>query len=72
MDLHAPFIRASAQYGTFAHPIPAPYLRRSFVCDTAAEATLQIGVLGFYELFLNGERITKGAFAPYIDRKSVV
>lgn len=66
MDLHAPFIRASAQYGTFAHPIPAPYLRRSFVCDTAAEATLQIGALGFYELFLNGERITKGAFAPYI------
>ena len=48
------------------HHVPAPYLRRAFQADHEAKANIIITALGFYELYLNGERITKGRLAPYI------
>lgn len=60
------FIRASADFSTLERAVPAPYLRRSFSADAAQTARLLICGLGFYELYLNGRRLTKGALAPYI------
>ena len=60
------FIRATEDYTTLEHFVPAPYLRRSFAVGHAAKGSLQICGLGFYELYLNGQRITKGRLAPYI------
>ena len=61
------FISASREYTTFTRFVPAPYLRRSFtLAQLPAAATVTICGLGFYELFINGVRITKGALAPYV------
>jgi len=61
------FISASREYSTFEKYVPAPYLRRSFTLEKKAEkANITICGLGFYELYVNGERITKGYLAPYI------
>ena len=66
MEFPKSFIRASEAYNTFEHHVPAPYLRRAFQIDHEAKANVIITALGFYELYLNGERITKGRLAPYI------
>ena len=47
--------------------VPAPYLRRDIVLEEAPErACLTLCALGFYELYVNGQRITKGHLSPYI------
>ena len=66
MEFPKSFIRASEAYNTFEHHVPAPYLRRAFQTDHEAKANVIITALGFYDLYLNGERITKGYLAPYI------
>ncbi len=61
------FISASTQYCDLNSWEPAPYIRKSFSLDFVPEsAILSICTPGFYELFLNGQRITKGEMAPYI------
>lgn len=61
------FISAGRDYSDFNHYVPAPYLRKSFELDFEPDqAELLICGLGFYELYLNGERITRGRLAPYI------
>ena len=61
------FISATREFTTLETHIPAPYLRRSFTLDTKpTEASLSICGLGFYVLFVNGERVSKGHIAPYI------
>ena len=60
------FICATENYCKLYDHVPAPYIRKEFVIDTFSTATLRICGLGFYELFLNGEKITKGKLAPYI------
>lgn len=61
------FVSASREYSTFTEKVPAPYLRRVFSVDKEIRsASVTICGLGFYELFLNGERLTKGYLAPYI------
>lgn len=72
MEFPKSFIRASEAYNTFEHHVPAPYLRRAFQVDHEAKANVIITALGFYELYLNGERITKGRLAPYISNPVVV
>ena len=48
-------------------PIPAPYMRRSFVLDQIPEAaSLAVSGLGFYRLWVNGCEITRSYLAPYI------
>lgn len=62
------FIRATDKYCTLGEHVSAPIFRRSFELDGQVESTeLEIAVSGFYELYINGENITKGLLAPYIN-----
>ena len=62
------FIRGTDTYCTIEHNVPAPILRKSFYLDFLPEKSkLSICVSGFYDLYLNGQRITKGELAPYIN-----
>lgn len=61
------FIKATNEYTDKNKNVPAPYIRRAFELDFAPErATVSIVASGFYELYVNGARITKGYLAPYI------
>ncbi|MBE6688288.1 MAG: hypothetical protein E7588_03300 [Ruminococcaceae bacterium] len=60
------FIKATNEFNTFEKNVPAPYLRKSFVSDTDSTAKIVIAACGFYELYFNGKRYTKGYLAPYI------
>ena len=66
MNYPEKFICASDEYTTLDKHIPAPYFRKVFVSDSETSAHILISARGFYELYLNGRKITKGAFAPYI------
>ena len=47
--------------------VAAPYMRRDFNLSTLPEkAELTICALGFYELYVNGKKITKEHLSPYI------
>ncbi len=47
--------------------VAAPYMRRDFCLSAIPEkAELTVCALGFYELFVNGKKITKGHLSPYI------
>ena len=61
------FIRASENYNTFENSVPAYYFRRSFHSDHPAKAKITVAVCGFYELYFNGTKITKGFLSPYIN-----
>ncbi len=60
------FIKATESYNDFSANVPAPYFRRTVHSDSVIEAKLRIAVCGFYELYFNGERITRGFLSPYI------
>ena len=67
MDYPMQFIHAGPAYSTLTEYVPAPYLRKSFRLEVLPEkAELLICGLGFYELYVNGRRITKGLLSPYI------
>lgn len=66
MKFSTKFISAGREFSTFEKQIPAPYFRRSFKIEKAAKAELTICGLGFYELFVNGNRITRGLLSSYI------
>ncbi len=68
MRFSTKFISAGTTYSTFENPIPAPMLRRSFTLPETeiTNAELTVCGLGFYELYINGQRITKGLLSPYI------
>ena len=66
MEFPKQFIRATENYATFENHVPAPYMRKSFQIGKAVKsAELLITALGHYELYINGENITKGLLAPY-------
>ncbi len=61
------FIKATDSYTDKDNHVPAPYIRRGFCLDFIPEAaSVRICTGGFYELFINGKKITKGFLAPYI------
>ena len=60
------FIRATNEYNTLENHVPAPYIRKSFEGIGGRKAEILVTACGFYELWFNGFRITKGALAPYI------
>ena len=61
------FVCASRAFASFEKPVPAPYLRRSFtVAGKVARAEMTVCAAGFYEMYLNGERLTRGRLSPYI------
>lgn len=59
------FIRTGDRYNTLERHVNAPYFRKSFVSQ-GETVNILIGACGFYELYVNGRRCTKGALAPYI------
>jgi len=67
MNFSKNFVRANEQLCDFEHFVPAPYFRKSFILNSKPRnAEITICGLGFYELYINGEKITKGSLAPYI------
>lgn len=61
------FIRATEEYCTLVKHVPAPYFRKTFTLKKEVKsASLLICGLGFYDVWVNGRRLTKGALAPYI------
>lgn len=61
------FIAASTAYSDFGTHVPAPYFRKSFnVRKPVNSARITVCGLGFYEIYINGQRRTKGLLAPYI------
>ena len=66
MNFPAQFIAATTEYNTKEKSVPLYYFRKTFkVTKKIASAALIIGSLGYYEVHLNGEDITKGQMAPY-------
>ncbi len=62
------FIKATNEYCSIATPVAAPILRKSFELNFVPEkATIRVCVSGFYHLYVNGEKITKGELAPFIN-----
>ena len=60
------FVYAGAACATYKNAVPAPIFRKCFtVREMHGTASLLIGATGFYELYLNGARITKGYLAPF-------
>ena len=66
MELPQIFYAATRDYNTYEKHVPAPYIRRAFSVGDVTKAEVLVSGLGFYDLFLNGKRITKGLLAPYI------
>ena len=56
------FIAATKEYCSYTKHIPAPYLRKSFnVNEKIQTAKITICGLGFFELFINGRRVSDGS-----------
>lgn len=67
MILSNKFICAGQDFSTFENRIPAPWFKKEFHLSSDIEkAEITVCGLGFYELFINGKRITKGFLSPYI------
>ncbi len=60
------FYAAGTEYATFERPVPAPCFRHAFTLSAPKKASLLITSPGFYELFVNGVRVTRGRFSPNI------
>lgn len=61
------FRAATAEYADYDREVPAPCLRGTFsLTRPAGRVILRITAAGFYDLYVNGVRITKGILAPYI------
>ena len=60
------FYRATNERNTYEKHVPAPYLRTEIRTEPGCRYALNVTGLGFYELYLNGDNITKGLLAPYI------
>ncbi len=60
------FICGQEKYCQLYQHVSAPYIRKSFSTPSFKTAELYICGLGFYDAYINGERITKGKLAPYI------
>lgn len=66
MELNAVFYKAQTEYNTYEKHVNAPYLRTEINAKRGCRYGLTVSGLGFYELFINGAKITKGLLAPYI------
>lgn len=67
MRFERTFKAAGTEYADYDKMVPAPYLRGTFGLNGAPESVrIRITAAGFYDLYINGVRITKGILAPYI------
>jgi len=61
------FVSATIEKSTIEKSVPAPLMRRDFfVKSTLKHCEITVCALGFYEIFINGEHITRGRLSPYI------
>lgn len=60
------FVRTTVEYTTFESPVPAYYFRGCRTAEEQTPVTVRVAACGFYELFFNGERITRELLSPYI------
>ena len=58
------FICASYEKNEFEKHIPAPLFRRRFTLSRRQSAEVTVCGLGFYELYINGEKNNQGASCP--------
>ena len=66
MDFPNKFFRATDTYNTYEKHVNAPYIRKTIEISEIKKATVLVSGLGFYDLWINGQKITKGLLAPYI------
>lgn len=64
------FIKATEEFNTFEQNVPAYYFRKSFNIDDKKPIKITISACGFYDLYLNGQRITRGLLSPYISNSN--
>lgn len=58
------FICAGYKYTDYTFHVPAPYFRKTFETDgEIKKSIITLTGLGFYELYVNGRRLTKGILA---------
>ena len=61
------FISRNTEVSTFLDPKPMPLMRRSFTLDKIPEsASVTVSGLGFYEMYVNGEKTVRGRLTPYV------
>lgn len=60
------FYKATEEFNSYEKHVNAPYIRKDISFEKADRIILSVSGLGFYDLFFNGEKITKGLLAPYI------
>ncbi len=61
------FIRRNESYSEFYDHVPAPMFRKIISIEQPVkECTITITAVGFYDLFINGKRVTKGLLSPYV------
>lgn len=74
MRFEKTFICATKEYSDFDKDVPAPYMRGVFALgdENIENAKIRITALGFYDLYVNGTRVTKGILAPYISNPDQV
>lgn len=61
------FVSECKEYSSYSNHIQAPIFRKSFLLEKGEnKGEVSICGLGFYDLFINGKKITKGYLAPYI------
>lgn len=67
MEFSKKFVCECHERSTFIEHFAAPLFRKSFTLTTnITKSEILISGLGFYDLFVNGKKITKGFLAPYI------
>lgn len=67
MDFPQDFFCERRERSTYQVHVAAPLFRKAFRVDQeGGQAEILLAGLGFYDLFINGQRITKGYLAPYI------
>lgn len=66
MDFPKRFVSECAETSGYFHHVSAPLFRKGFRLEGEGRGEILICGLGFYDLFVNGRKITKGYLAPYI------
>ena len=66
MNYPEKFFSATKEYNTYEKHLAAPYIRKTFSVPACIKAEILVSGLGFYDIYLNGEKFTKGLLAPYI------
>lgn len=67
MKLSTRFVCECREYSRFCKSVAAPLFRKSILSESMPDKVdIAICGLGFYDLFINGQKVTKGYLAPYI------